>query len=88
MYNSHQIKKLEEQTTNLWRVSRAWQGKSEVEMTTGDAIHICCTIREESEPKSMVRKYNNKLLNELIRGSTSSLPEQSSVIPFMKAQQA
>ncbi len=81
-YNNLAIKKLEEQTTNLWRVSRAWNGKSEVELTTGDAIHICVLIRDEAKPKTAVHTQNNKLLKELIQGGASPRPEESHLIEF------
>lgn len=91
MYNSHATKKLEELTSNLWRVSRAWNGRSEVELTTGDAIYICTTNLKEAQPKTPVHTYTGKLLKELIQGSASPLPEESLLIEFpdlLEAQEA
>lgn len=89
-YNQEAISRLTELTTNLWRVSRAWNGKSEVEMTTGDAIYLCTTNLKEAKPKTAVHHYTGKLLNELIQGYGSPIPE-ASLIEFpdiLDAQEA
>jgi len=75
-------KDIEEKTQNYWKVSRAWNNRSPVEMVTGEAIVYCTDNLKYTNPERPVAKYTAKLLSELIQGEGSPKPEESSLINF------
>lgn len=73
---------IEEKTLNFWRVSRAWNNQSQVEMITGEAIVYCTDNLKYTNPERPVARYTTKLLQELIRGEGSPPPSATSLILF------
>lgn len=73
---------IEEKTLNFWRVSRAWNNRSPVEMITGEAIVYCTDNLKYTNPERPIARYTTKLLQELIQGEGSPPPEVSALISF------
>lgn len=82
MFNQTKIQDISNKTMRYWQVSRAWNNRSGLEITTGDAIYFCRDNIDNTPPKAAVHIYSRKLLDELVQGTGSPPPEESHLIEF------
>lgn len=74
---------LASKTLAFWKLSQIWNGKRNVEVSTGDAIEICSTLKCMLNPSRPLLSSTESLLQEIIEGEGRKSAE-TKVLPFEK----
>lgn len=72
---------LEQKTLAYWKLSQIWNGRRQVEVTTGDAMEMCSTILARTSIYRPVFHSVDGLLQEIIKGGGNPLPT-ATILPL------
>lgn len=81
--NAEQHYPLSTKTLIFWKLSQVWNGVRAVEVSTGDAIEICTTMKDMLGPQRPLKRSLGNLLQEIIDGEGKKSSE-TKVLPFAK----
>jgi hypothetical protein len=73
---------IEEKTQNHWRVSLAWNCRSDYPMPTGEAIVRIKDNMMYTNPERPLYRRSTIILSEIVKGEGSPRLEESCIIPF------